>query len=366
MGYGLFLPQLRAEFGFSTSTAGLVASAGFVAFLAALPVTAVMVHRIGPRIPVVLAGVSATAGFVLIATATDLAALTLGVIIAGTSAGLCWSPFNDAGERVAAPHERGTILSIIATGTAVGVALAGVLSLGVTRGLLPWPAAWWAFAVAAAAASLMAMAGVPGGDGRKPAVWPSFDGLIGGKALALHAIALVFGATNAIFISFTADRIVHAGGLPDLSPGDAPAVVFVSYGVVGLLGLLTGRLELRAGLEALIRTIFAAAALSMVLVAAAPTSWPGVVIASGLHGAALMAVSAVISFWSLRLFPGRGTLGFTTALISLAAGSVLGPAVAGFASELVGPAAMFMSAAAPSLLICLCPRPIVARSAERL
>ncbi|HSR70828.1 MAG TPA: hypothetical protein VLL72_00480, partial [Kiloniellales bacterium] len=44
-----------------------------------------------------------------------------------------------------------------------------------------------------------------------------------------------------------------------------------------------------------------------------------------------------------------GTLGFTVTLLSLAAGSVLGPALAGLLAEAQGPEVMFLAAAAPPL-----------------
>jgi dipeptide/tripeptide permease len=61
-----------------------------------------------------------------------------------------------------------------------------------------------------------------------------------------------------------------------------------------------------------------------------------------------MTISAVLSFWSLRLFPGRGTFGFTAALIGVAAGSVVGPALAGVLAEAAGLTTAFLvTAAAP-------------------
>jgi len=159
--------------------------------------------------------------------------------------------------------------------------------------------------------------------------------------------------TNAVFMSFAADRVVAAGGLPGLPDEAGSAVIFLGYGVFGVLGLATGRIEARTGLAALFCAIFAAAALSLVLIALAPGSWSAVVAASGLHGAALMMVSAVFSFWSLRLFPGRGTLGFTATLLCVAAGSVLGPALAGLLAEARGPAVMLLVVAAPSLATAL-------------
>jgi MFS family permease len=74
-----------------------------------------------------------------------------------------------------------------------------------------------------------------------------------------------------------------------------------------------------------------------------------VVAASGLHGVAIMMVSAVFSFWSVRLFPGRSTLGFTATLLSMAAGSVAGPALAGLLAAAYGAPAMFLAAAIPPL-----------------
>lgn len=358
MGYGLFLPEFRAQFGFSSATAGLISSAGFVAFLAALPLAAFLVLRIGPRLPVVLGGLSALTGFVFIATAGSVEALAVGVVVAGTSAGLCWAPFNDAAERAAREDARGTLLSIIATGTAVGAVLAGVLSLFVTRELMAWPTAWWIFAFAAILSAAAAVVGVPGASTKNSGVRLARADFLPREALPLYAIAFVFGATNAVFISFAADRVAEAGGLAGLSRNGASAVVFISYGTVGLLGLLTKRAQARFGLSALLRAIFAAAAVSMVLVAVAPTRWAAIVVASGMHGAALMAVSSVISFWSLRLFPGLGTQGFTAALIALAIGTVAGPVLAGFASDAIGGLAMFLLAAIPAFVVSAWPHPL--------
>jgi MFS family permease len=167
--------------------------------------------------------------------------------------------------------------------------------------------------------------------------------------MPLYSTAICFGMTNAVFLSFAADRVVAAGGLSGLPDDAASAVIFLGYGICGVLGLATGRIEARTGLAPLLCAIFAAAALSLVLIAVAPVSWLAVVAAAGLHGVAVMMVSAVFSFWSLRLFPGYATLGFTATLLSVAAGSVVGPALAGFLAASLGAAVMFLAAAVPPL-----------------
>ncbi len=358
MGFGLFLPDFRESFALSSTLAGLIASAGFLAFLFALPMAALLVSRFSPRAPVVAGALLAAAGFATVAAAGNAASLAAGICLAGTSAGLCWAPFNYATERVAPPESQSGVLSVVATGTSVGVGAAAALSLAVTYGMVSWPGAWLAFAFAACLTAFGAFTAVPGPGRTEGVGGQSFEpqDFICRAAMPLYGATLCFGATNATYISFAADRVVAAGGLAGLPDMAAAPVIFLCYGLCGLTGVWTGRIEAAIGLGLLLRIIFAAAALSMVLVALAPTSWTGVLISSGLHGAALMSVSAIFSFWSFRLFPGRGTFGFTAALLGLAAGSVIGPAIAGYLADGVGPRAMFMLAGVPAVAVACWPR----------
>jgi len=380
MGYGLFLPSFRAEFGLSTATAGLIASAGFLAFLLALLASALIGRLYGARVSVMTGGLAAAAGFAAVAAAGSAGLLAVGIALAATSAGLCWAPFNDAAERVVPEAGRATALSVVSTGTSFGVVAAAALAWAVSRGMLDWRGAWIGFAVGGILLAAIARAGLPPirapgqrprrtGDavtdivqaglqaGRGAAATPrsaaATASLVRRAVIPLYVSALCFGMTNAIFLSFAADRVVAAGGLPGLPDTAASTVIFLGYGIFGVLGLATGRIEARIGLAPLLCGIFAAGALSLVLIALAPSSWAGVVAASGLHGIAIMMVSAVFSFWSLRLFPGRGTLGFTATLMCMASGSVVGPAAAGVLSAAQGPVVMFLAAAIPSLAMAL-------------
>ncbi len=373
MGFGLFLPAFRDAFALSTAMAGLIASSGFLAFLVALLASAWLGPRYGARLPVMSGAFLAAAGFVAVAVAGGANILALGIALAGASAGLCWAPFNDAAERVLPAAARASALSVISTGTTFGVLVAAGLAVAVTQDMLGWRVAWFVFALGALGLAIAARLGVPASSrGLRPTrnamaeiVHAGLPGDLGPEpgadalvprprltqraAIPLYGTAFCFGMTNAIFLSFAADRVVAAGGLPGLPDAAASTVIFLGYGICGVLGLATGRVEARFGLAPLFCAIFAAGALSLALVALAPTSWSAVLAASGMHGAAIMMVSAVFSFWSLRLFPGRGTLGFTAALLSMATGSVLGPALAGLVAAYHGPRVMFLLAALPAL-----------------
>ncbi len=374
MGFGLFLPAFRAEFALSTSTAGLIASGGFLAFLLALLASAWIGRRFGERVAVTAGALAAAAGFAAVAAAGTPFLLAVGIALAGTSAGLCWAPFNDAAERVVPEPDRASALSVVSTGTTFGVAAAAGLALAVTLGVLDWRGAWAGFTLGALVLAVAARAGLPAGRGPKPTgtavtqiVRAGLPASLSPEATAqtarteasltqraavpLYTTALCFGMTNAIFLSFAADRVVSAGGLPGLANEGASVAIFLGYALFGTLGLATGRIEARLGLAPLFCLIFSAATLSLLLIALAPTSWIGVIAASGLHGAAIMMISAVFSFWSGRLFPGRSTLGFTATLMCMASGSVAGPVLAGLLAAALGPVVMFIAAAIPPLAI---------------
>jgi predicted MFS family arabinose efflux permease len=349
MGFGLFLPEFRASFALSSGTAGLVSGLGFFGFFIGLVASYALTAGRGPRFPVVLGLLAAALGAGLVAVAQNLPVLAAGVFLVMSSAGFSWAPFNNAVHREIPDGSRPLALSVVSTGTSLGVAAAGVTALLLDMAGYSWRIAWAAFAAAgllaalANAAALRDVAGSPGG--RRSAPWRD---LVRRSALPLYGIAFSFGTTTSVYVSFAADRIAQAGGLPGLPAGASPSLVFIAYGILGLAGIGAGRARQAAGLARLLRFLFCISALSHLLVALAPTTWTGAILSAGLQGLFVMTLSAVLSFWSERLFPALPSLGFTAALLAVAGGSVLGPGVAGFAADMIGPAAMFLGTAAIS------------------
>lgn len=349
MGFGLFLSEFRSDFSMSTGTAGLVSSLGFLGMLIGLTAAYAMLSRYGPRLPVFSGLFAATLGMGLVAGASSLPFLALGVFLAMTSAGFSWSPFNNIVNQQLRDEERPIALSIVSTGTSLGIAAAGAAAILLSVSEMPWRAAWAAFAIFSAVALLGNLAGLRGLSGRLgPSPRQPWATLLDKPAMPLYGIALSFGTTTAIYISFAADRIEQSGGLPQIPAGASSAVIFVSYGVFGLIGLATGHIKAVTGLPWLLRILLLASALSLLLVALKPTSWVGVVLSASLQGAFVMMMSAILAFWSERLFPQMPSRSFTAALIAVAGGSVLGPMTAGFMASAFGAGAMFLSTAAIS------------------
>lgn len=351
MGFGLFVPEFRSEFGMSTATIGFVSSLGFLGFFLGLLVAQTMLVRRGPAAPVLTGLTCATAGLGIVALAPNPIVLAVGVFLVTSSAGFAWTPFNDAVHRKVCDLDRPTALSRISTGTALGIAAAGLAALPMVLAGVSWRFCWAFFAVASALALIANWAALRDVE-RDPdgVVEKGWRTLWQGAALPLFAIAFVYGTTSAIYISFAADHMLDAGGVAGVPGAATPAMVFVVYGAFGLAGLLTGRVKEMIGLTWLLRLLMLAGALSVALAAILPASWAGLIPSAGLQGIHVMMTSAVLAFWSERLFPSLPSLSFTAALLAMAAGSVLGPAIAGVVAQASGAGGMlFATAALPAL-----------------
>lgn len=349
MGFGLFLPDFRAAFAMSTGTAGLVSGLGFLGFLMGLLIGYALISRRGPRLPVVVGLGTATLGMGLVSLARDVPMLAAGIFLAMSSAGFSWAPFNNAVHRRVGDAARPGALAVVSTGTSLGVAAAGATALLLDLGGMSWRVGWAAFAgfsAFAAAGNWVALRDLAGRPARSSD--ERWAVLFQASAIPLYIVALSFGTTTAIYISFAADRIAQEGGASFVPSSAAPAVVFVSYGLLGLIGLATGRVKAALGLSRLLRLLLLVSALSHLLVALSPNSGAGIIVSAGLQGVYVMMMSAVLAFWSERLFPALPSLSFTAALLAVAAGSVVGPVGAGLLAGVSGSWSMFLAAAAIS------------------
>ncbi|QIQ85374.1 MAG: MFS transporter [Erythrobacter sp.] len=344
VGFGLFLPQLRPAFGIEGGASGTIASIGFAGFLAGLVGAGELGERLGGAKPVLIGLICSTLGVATVAFAGSVPVLAAGVALAMMGPGLTWSPFNTLVHDALRNFRRPGALSIISTGTSLGVALAGGAAMVVAWQGVSWRWAWVFFALVGLAAlainARLLSAVAPGRKRERRKDWRS---VLHKVAAPLYAVALSFGLTTSVWITFAARAVEDAGGLPGLPANGSAATIFIALGLAGLAGIGTARLRGRIGLAALVAGLMIAAALSAMLIALAPASWPAVMASAALQGVFIMMMSAVLSFWSEQVFAGDGLLGFTAALICLAAGSVVGPAIAGPAYDALGPGLVFLA-----------------------
>jgi predicted MFS family arabinose efflux permease len=358
-GYGLFLPDIRREFGFSVEMADFVASASYVGYLVALSVVGLFAARIGPRLMVVTGGLSPGVGMALVAFAPNAVALAVGMVLAATNAGWSWAPYNNAVDRAVPPRLRDRVLSIVSTGTTFGIMVAGLTALATGAWGLHWRAAWLGFALAAfavAAYNAWLLPGGPHGSGGRGEMRLSYWGWFAREGSApLFVVALSFGVVNAAYWSFAVDLLSRSGGSygpygPSWAVGP---VLYAVLGIAGFTGLFTGDAVARFGLRWVLLAIQVSLGISVGLLGLASTSLLTVVVSAVLFGVGVMTMSALLSVWSSAVFPEQPSTGFSAALFLFAIGNVVGPAALGTFAGSFGLEVAFLLTGALALLTAL-------------
>jgi predicted MFS family arabinose efflux permease len=348
-GYGLFVPDFREEFGISTLAAGAIGSSLQVGFLLALVATALLVGRLGPRLLVAAGGATAVVGMLLVALASNPMTLAAGVFVAGMSAGFCWSPYNDLAGWTVRAELRSRVLSAVSTGTTLGIAVSGLVALAAVVGELPWRAVWLAFVAAAVLSAVLnglLLPGMPAGGEREAVRRPGVGWIFRAGSSPLFVVAFSFGVVNAFYWSFNADIVSSAAfPLPNAGP-----ILYAVLGAAGFVGLLTGDLAERIGLDSTLRITLLCLGSGTMLLGIAPGSIAVVGTAAVLYGAGVMFMSALLSLWSSTVFRERPSQGFTAALLFFGVGGVVGPAVLGAIGGAFGIGSAFVVAAVLILL----------------
>jgi predicted MFS family arabinose efflux permease len=352
-GYGLFVPEFRDTFDLSTEVVGFIAAGAYASYLAALLVTGALVARVGPRLPVVIGGLSAAAGMAMIALAANTPMLVAGVLLAATSPGWSWAPFSDAVARMIDAESQNRTLSIITTGTTFGILVAGPAALAAGG---EWRGVWIGFAVVALAVTAWNALLLPKGphcnrDEEESAAQPElrWRWFIGPRSMRLFAVAISFGFAGTVYWTYAVDLISLAGGFP---PSAGP-LLWTVVGITGIAGVATGDVISRLGLRLTLVAALTALGVATGLIALAPMSWVALGISAALFGSSFMALSALLVTWTSTVFPDQPGTGFSATQVFLAVGTITGPAIMGVVAGRFGMETAFIVTALLALLTAL-------------
>jgi predicted MFS family arabinose efflux permease len=331
-GYGLLLPEIRASFDVSNATLGLIATGSYLAYLSGTALVAVAGKRVGAAVPVVVGGLLAVAGMLLVSVARSPAVLGLGVLIAGASAALAYPPFSDAVARDVAAPRQGRVLATISSGTGWGVALAVPVALLAGS---HWRAAWVVFAVVAVVSTSAAAVVLRSAGGTRPEAQAlprlSWSWFVCPRSGPLLIGALLVGIGASVYWTFAADYVV-SGALP----ATAGAVLLAAAGLSSILGSFAGDMLNRLGGRPALQVSALALAASVFLLAAAPSWWWSVIASAGVFGASYALLLAVMAIWSGRVFASRPSTGLAAVLFMFGIGQLVGPTLAGILADGVG------------------------------
>jgi predicted MFS family arabinose efflux permease len=321
-GYGLLLPEMRADLGMSAGAAGLVSSATYLSYMVANVLVVQVTSRWGPRVAVGAAAALATIGMATIAIAESVAVLAVGVLVAGAASGMAFPPYADIVDRRVEASRRDLVWSTISSGTGWGVALAGPVAIVAGD---QWRVAWASFVVVAVAVGVTATRLAPPHDdvaAHRPRL--SLSWFFCPRSRPLLVSSVLVGAGSSVWWVFSVDAMQHAG------VAATPArVVYAVCGVACLLGSLSGFAFASIGLRSSYLGATALLAVALGLLGAATANLLAALIAAGLFGAFYATVIAAHGVWSAEVFEAHPAAGLAAVSTALTLGTLLGPTLAG-------------------------------------
>lgn len=349
--FGLFLPEFQQTYGLSHEWLGLMASASYGGFILAAVYASWVSGLLGPRLPVVIGGMSAALGMLVISMSDTVWGLALGVVIAGASPGFAYPPLSDAVMRLIQAKHQSRTYTIINSGTSFGVMLAGPLALYAGT---EWRTAWFGFALVAIVAAVWNARVMPTGafcgTAREiPKI--RWAWLVTPRSRSLMAAALLLGLSTAIYWTFAVELISAGGTIGGLASAFAMTtetgtrVFWVLIGLAGIAGAFTGEAIGTVGLRRALIAVQLAIAGALALLAAAPYNGLSIGVSAVLFGATFIAATALLGVWSVRVFHDRPSAGFGATFLVITFGQMVSPTLAGWLVGEVGLQMVFWVAA---------------------
>lgn len=346
--YGLLLPPMREDLGWSYALAGAMNTSNAAGYLLGALLTPLLLHRASPGRVMLWGAVAASLLMAICGLFTDSTVWLAQRLAAGVASALVFVTGGLLAARLGAanPQRAGWLIGLYYGGTGLGISLSALLvpaAMAAASGIPhAWAAAWAVLAAVCAVgtvalrwvvlrlegpaneAARQASASAPSASTDDPALPVPLRRF--GFALAGYGM---FGVGYIGYMTFIV-ALLREQGLP-------PWGITGFYAALGLAVMASPRLW--AGLLdrhrngrplALLNALLGAATLAPALSAA----WP-VVLASGLlFGAVFLSVVASTTAWVRHnLPPGQWARGIGAFTIVFAAGQIVGPTVVGWIAD---------------------------------
>ena len=327
--YGLLLPNIREDISMSATAAGWIGGSAFAAYCLGIVFAFSLDTQLGARRVAVLAGLTATLGLGLVATAQSTWGLGLAIALAGLSSGLTSPPLAVAVARCFESGQQPRANGIINAGTAIGIVLSGVV-------VVTFPGRWRElyelFAVIGLTVTVWLWLAMPADIGGRSSDSLSFWHFARKGIGALCASAFLTGAASTALWTFGANLMLDDFGYTQGSV----ALAWITLGAAGTLGAAAGMLTDVFGVRLIHRISICLMALALVGLAAAKLYSPIGFVVMALFGTAYILATGTLLMWGLRLYPDRQSLGLGLPFLVLAIGQTSGAPLFGTIWEMAG------------------------------
>ncbi|GAA0613532.1 hypothetical protein GCM10009001_33470 [Virgibacillus siamensis] len=297
----------------------------YLAYCFTIIISTVITTNEGPRRMIILAGLSAFAGLLLMAVTPNAWVLALGVLFAGGSTGLISPPYGAVISLWIAGNKQGRANTWINSGTSFGIVLSG---MGAILLLPNWRLTYLIYAGLTLLILIWNFQAIPKVEKRPKLRFEkgslSFRGVSG--AIPLIIASLLLGISTAAFWTFSRSFIEVAGDYSDWQLSG----FWIIIGLFGVLGGFSGSLVEKGGLPLAYKIGSLSVASASIILASSPEWWLISYLSAGIFGCSYIFLTGVLLVWGIRVFIPNASLGIGVPFLLLALGQVIGSVFAGW------------------------------------
>lgn len=347
--WGVMLPDVAADMPLSPQQAGWLSACSFVAYCLTILTAATLANRQGVRLAALLAALCAASGLLLLACVSSPLLLAAGLFIAGLSSGLASPALAAAVSRRIPSVTQPRINMLINAGTSAGIILT-VVVLSVLPG--GWRSACLLFALLSLVCLLPVMRVLPvHASGRAASVRHGYGQLYRRAMRRLMGIALVSGLVSAAWWSFGPALLRQHVSVN----AEAARLLWLVAGGAGILGVATGPIVARIGLNGVYRLSLCGMTLPLLVLAFSQGESSGLLIAVACCGAGYVTLSGVLLVWGARAVAEDPATGVGLLFFMLAVGQVVGSLFGQLYASLGAATALTLFAVSGLLLLFMLP-----------
>jgi predicted MFS family arabinose efflux permease len=345
--YGLLLPPMRDDLGWSYTLAGAMNTANAVGYLIGALAMSWLLKRLSPMRVLLAGSVLATLFMAASGFFTSATALLLQRCLAGVASALVFSTGGLLAARLGArqPHRSGFLLGLYYGGTGLGIVVSafGVPWLLERAAGQPhgWAWAWWGLSLLCAlATALLAWPArvLAASEAARPAAAATTGqaaGPLASRVFRMRDFAFALAGYAGFGVGYIGYMTFVIALLRE--QGSSPGAITLFYALLGVAVIASSRIW--AGLLDRHQSGQALARLNALLGVAAilpalTTAWP-LVIASGLlfGGVFLSVVASTTALVRHNLPPAQWAAGISAFTVIFAAGQIVGPTVVGLIAD---------------------------------